>query len=186
MKKNISPALLEVIEKTVLSCGVELYDVESRGNILQVLITKPLDTTRTQEGVSVDTCAMVSETLSREFDMKNLIPTRYFLEISSPGIERKLRNQKDYAESLGYTISVHTKAGNFIGKLLDVSETGITIKNLAGSSAKADTEQFISYNDINSGRILISDDELFNKAKSLKAKGQKNRSQSGHDSLEEE
>lgn len=156
MSKNIAPDVMDIIEKTVMSCGVELYDAEFKGKVLRVSITKP-------EGITIGMCAMVSEALSQKLDMANLIPTQYFLEVSSPGIERRLRNKDDFEQSVGNIVTIHTKAGNFIGKLLSVNETGINIKNIAGSSQKAGTEQFVTFNDINFARIVISDKALFDK-----------------------
>jgi ribosome maturation factor RimP len=160
MAKNISPALLKIIEETAVACGVELYDVQFKEKLLRVLITKP-------EGITVDQCASVSNQLSQRLDMENLIPTRYLLEVSSPGIERRLRNQADYIESIGNSISIHTKTGNFIGKLLTADDKGISIQNIVGSYGKAGTEQTIFYNDINYAQITMTDEELFNKAKLL-------------------
>lgn len=156
MSKNISQDILDIIEKTLTSCGVELYDVEYKGKILRVQITKP-------EGITIDNCTTVSQALSQNLDRANLIPTRYFLEVSSPGIERRLRNKYDFEQSIENIVMIRTKAGNFIGKLLSTSETGINIKNIAGSSLKAGTEQFITYSEINFARIVKSDEELFNK-----------------------
>jgi ribosome maturation factor RimP len=154
MKKTISPTLFTVIQETVMSCGVELYDAEFKGRILRVLITKP-------DGVTLDTCATVSQQLSQRLDIENLIPDRYFLEVSSPGIERKLRNAKDFQEIVGNTVSVSTCSGNYVGRVLSVTETGINIKNKVGSSGKPDTEQLILYTDINHARVIVSDEELF-------------------------
>ena len=154
MRKKISPELFCIIEETVTSCGVELYDVEFKGKILRVSINKP-------EGISIDTCAAVSEQLSQRFDIENLIPDRDFLEVSSPGIERKLRNKKDFEGVANRTISVSSQTGHFIGELLSITETGINIKNIAGSNGKPGTEQFVKYSDIYHARIVVSDKELF-------------------------
>jgi ribosome maturation factor RimP len=154
MKKAISPALLAVIDETVKSCDVELYDVEFKGRFLRVSIYN-------SSGITVDICAKVSQKLSERLDMENLITDRYFLAVSSPGIERKLRNFKDFQETISQTVSVSTRSGSFKGKVLSVNENGVIISNIKGSSGKADTEQNILYCDINYARIIVSDEELF-------------------------
>jgi ribosome maturation factor RimP len=154
MKKIILPALSAIIEETVKSCNVELYDAEFKGRFLRIWITSP-------GGVTIDMCADLSNKLSLRLDMENLINDRYFLEVSSPGIERKLRNYKDFQSAVNKTVSVSTRLGNFKGIVLSVNDEGIFIKNIKGSSGKPDTEQSIRYCDINNGRIIVSDDELF-------------------------
>ncbi len=154
MKKTISPALAALLEETLKSCNVELYDAEFKGRFLRVWITSPA-------GVTIDMCADVSNKLSLRLDMENLINDRYFLEVSSPGIERKLRNYKDFQSAVNETVSVSTRLGNFKGTVLSVNDDGIIIKNIKGSSGKPDTEQVIKYCDINNGRIIVPDDKLF-------------------------
>jgi len=160
MTKKILPALLEVIRQTVTACGVDLYDLEFKGKVLQVFITAPAK-------VTVDTCAKVSQALSLELDMQNLIPTRYFLEVSSPGLERKLRNADDFQASIGQTVAVKTRNGKFVGKTISVNDNGIILLNITGSCAKPGSEQFISFKDINSARITVTNQELFDESKKL-------------------
>lgn len=162
MNKNITPELLEIINKTVSACGVSLYDAEFTGKILKVFICS-------SEKISVETCAKVSQMLSQELDMQNIIPSRYLLEVSSPGLERKLRNLNDFRDSIGQTVTIKTRNGRFIGKIISVSNDGILLNNLAGSCAKAGSEQLIPVDSIIFARILISNGELFNEAKKIHA-----------------
>ncbi len=163
MVKKISDGLLKAIEETVASCGVELYDAEFNGKTLRVLITK-------LEGITVDICANVSQQLSQRLDLENLILDRYFLEVSSPGIERKIRNQKDFQENIGKMITISSRSGGFKGKVLSVTESGVMIKNTAGSSAKPGTESFVLFTDIHHARVMVSDEELFNKNRQIRNK----------------
>lgn len=160
MKKNLSPELLEIIKKTVSTCGVTLYAVEFYGKTLKVFIDA-------QEKISIDTCTKVSQALSIALDMENIISNRYLLEVSSPGLERKLRNINDFQQSIGHTAIINTKNGRYVGRILSVNDDGVNIKNIAGSCAKANTEQLIPTNSINTARIVISNQELFDEAKKL-------------------
>jgi ribosome maturation factor RimP len=53
------------------------------------------------DGVDLDTVAKVSEEISRALDLKDPIPGRYTLEVSSPGLERSLRTPEHYQRSIG-------------------------------------------------------------------------------------
>lgn len=162
MKNKISASLLNLIQETVTACGVELYDVEFKGKTLRVLIHKPsTGKILEREGVTVETCAFVSEKLSQRLDIEDLIPGQYLLEVSSPGIERKLRNPKDFQEVIGHNIAVSTKQGAFKGKLLSVNENGINIQNITGSCGKPNQEQFIFFNEISYAQIIVTNQELF-------------------------
>lgn len=155
MKKSMTPELSAIISEIVATCDVELYDAEYKGRFLRVWITSP-------KGVTLDLCAEVSNKLSQRLDMENIIQERYFLEVSSPGIERKIRNQKDFQSVCGKNVSISTRRGNFKGKVLSVQDDGVVIKNIKGSSGKIDIEQKILFSDINHARIIVLDQDLFN------------------------
>jgi ribosome maturation factor RimP len=97
------------IEKTVEALlagpGIELVGVEivgSRGNpTVRVFVDKP-------GGVSVEDCARVSRALQDQFDAAGLLPGRYVLEVSSPGIDRPLRRPEDFERFSGETAQVQT------------------------------------------------------------------------------
>jgi len=166
MAKKIPNEVLKAIEETVTSCGVEFYDAEFNGKTLRVLITK-------SDGITVDICANVSQQLSQRLDVENLILDRYFLEVSSPGIERKIRNQKDFQDNIGKMITISSRSGGFKGRILSVTDSGAMIKNTAGSSAKPDAESFILFTDIHHAHVMVSDEELFNKSSQIRNKKNK-------------
>jgi len=78
--------------------GLHLVDVELKGGnanqLLRVFIDKP-------GGVSHADCALVSEQLSAMLDVEDLFPGRYTLEVSSPGLDRKLTRPSDYTYFVG-------------------------------------------------------------------------------------
>lgn len=83
--------------------GFSLYDIElkntDKGRVLRVLITD-------KDGITLDNCAAVSRKLNYELDIVDLIPTKYFLEVSSPGLERPLKNMSHYRQAAGETVKV--------------------------------------------------------------------------------
>lgn len=131
--------LEESIEMTVNGCGVELYDIttaqEHDRNIFRVFITS-------KEGVSLDKCAEVSRLISPLLDVEEPLNGKYNLEVSSPGIERKLRKLQHFKASIGDLVRVKDYDKNILkGKLLEVDNNEIKIETEHG-------EEIISYDEI--------------------------------------
>jgi ribosome maturation factor RimP len=76
------------------SVGVELVHVEFRGGVLRLVIERP-------DGVSVDHCANVSRQVSALLDVVDFGPSRYVLEVTSPGLDRPIYRAEDYGRFLG-------------------------------------------------------------------------------------
>lgn len=114
------------IEKIIQSLGASLYDIEVVSEfdetIFRVMITK-------QGGVNLDDCAEVSRELSPFLDVNPPIENEYRLEVSSPGIERKLINPKHFIQSIGEKVKLKiTEVGQVIGLLKDANEKEIVIE----------------------------------------------------------
>jgi ribosome maturation factor RimP len=88
----------EMAERVATSEGLHLVDVELKGGnsnaLLRVYIDKP-------SGVSHADCALVSEQLSAMLDVEDMFPGRYVLEVSSPGLDRKLTKATDFSYFVG-------------------------------------------------------------------------------------
>jgi ribosome maturation factor RimP len=102
-------ALLRVLEPVVLAHGAEVVDIEFRpergGWVLRVFVEKAgashqALSTR-DAAVSLELCANVSRDLSPALDVVDLIPHAYQLEVSSPGVERPLRTERDFVRFAG-------------------------------------------------------------------------------------
>ena len=118
-------ALDRVLEPVVRAHGAELVDVEFRpergGWILRVFVEKAgaaeQGLSTREAAVNLELCANVSRDLSPALDVVDLIPHAYQLEVSSPGIERVLRTERDFARFAGHKIRVkrrpepHPEAG---------------------------------------------------------------------------
>jgi ribosome maturation factor RimP len=87
------------------SYGLEIFDIQFRreagGMVLRVQIDRPGPAARAEESVSVDDCAHVSRDLSAVLDVEDLVPVAYTLEVSSPGLDRPLRDAADYRRFAG-------------------------------------------------------------------------------------
>ena len=94
-----------IAARVAASYGLEIFDVQYRregsGMVLRVLIDRPGPGASAEESVSVDDCASVSRDLSAIFDVEDVIPTSYTLEVSSPGLDRPLRRPDDYTRFAG-------------------------------------------------------------------------------------
>jgi len=115
------PRLERLIESLLTAEGYELVDLEfrkeSRGWVLRVFMDKP-------GGVTLDDCAAVSREVGDHIEVEDLIPHSYTLEISSPGLERPLKKEKDFLRSIGKLIQFSTTSpvegrSFFKGVLLD-------------------------------------------------------------------
>ena len=107
--------LTPLLESTLEGLGYELVDVErsGKGRLMRVYIDKP-------GGIDVEDCARVSNHLSRLFAVENIDYDR--LEISSPGLDRLLRKERDFARFTGEKVRVKLRVPlegqrNFVGVL---------------------------------------------------------------------
>lgn len=92
-----------LINPIVADLGLDLYDIEYTGGVLRVVVdTQPGG----PEGVSLDNISLITRLVSREFDHSDPIPGRYTLEVSSPGLERTLREPRHFHREIGKTLAV--------------------------------------------------------------------------------
>jgi ribosome maturation factor RimP len=103
-------ALRRVVEPIARAHGAELVDLELRpergGWVLRVYVEKSgaaANRLSTREAaVDLELCARVSRDLSPALDVVDLIPHHYHLEVSSPGVERPLRTERDFTRFVGH------------------------------------------------------------------------------------
>ena len=119
----------EILTPIVDEYGFELVDVEyvkEGGNwYLRAYIDKP-------GGISIDDCEVVSRILSDILDEKDFIDDSYIMEVSSPGLGRPLKKEKDFKRSLGEEVEIRTyrmidKQKEFTGILKAYDENTVTI-----------------------------------------------------------
>ena len=101
--------------------GIEVVDViyrrEQPGMVLRILADRP-------EGITVDECEALNNFLSEELDIEDVIQDRYTLEVSSPGLDRPIKTDRDFERAIGRPVEVMTyepvegkkaREGNLIG-----------------------------------------------------------------------
>ncbi|KGG80844.1 hypothetical protein Y919_04050 [Caloranaerobacter azorensis H53214] len=134
-RKEIEELTREIALQIVEDYGFELVDVEfvkeGSQRFLRVFIDKV-------GGITIEDCQKVSERLSDKLDEIDPIEENYYLEVSSPGLDRPLKTENDYKKSLGKEVEISLYKPiegkkKFIGKLKDYNETTVTIELEQGS-----------------------------------------------------
>src|SRR5579884_3602080 len=125
----------EIAGRAASMNGVELVDVALRGGgksrMLRIIIDKP-------EGVTHEDCANVSREASTILDVEDAVPgPSYTLEVSSPGLDRKLERPEEYQRFTGSRIKLTTREpvnGNrhFEGRLESFADGRLTLETLTG------------------------------------------------------
>jgi ribosome maturation factor RimP len=122
--------LEESIKLAVESLGAKLYDItttkEHDRNIFRVLVTA-------DGGISLDKCAEISRMISPILDVDEPMSGEYILEVSSPGIERKLRKKEHFIASVGEKVKIKDFATEtYKGELIFADNDKIVVKTEFG------------------------------------------------------
>ena len=102
MAGYVEKTVEKLAEELLADTGLELVDVEyvkEKDWYLRVYIDKP-------EGIDIEDCQELSEKLEKELDEKNVVPDSYILEVSSPGLDRVLKKEKDFVREAGKMVDV--------------------------------------------------------------------------------
>ncbi|NYB74376.1 MULTISPECIES: ribosome maturation factor RimP [Sedimentibacter] len=130
-KKSIEGSTRKIVNEIVHNTDIELVDIEyvKEGpfKYLRIFIDKP-------GGITVDDTADISRALNKKLDEIDLIKEQYFLEVSSPGVERPFKTDADYQKNIGETVEAKLfkpldgkKA--IKGKLIEKNEDGVVIQD---------------------------------------------------------
>ena len=109
--KNIEEKVELLLEEKINNLGYEIYDVvyekEAKNYYLRIIIDN-------ENGISIEDCEKVSNEINDKLDEADYIKEQYFLEVSSPGLERTLRKEKHFIKSIDAKILVklYNKAEN--------------------------------------------------------------------------
>lgn len=103
--EQIAEKARSIAEPLCEDLGIEVVDVEytmERGNwVLRIYIDRP-------GGVTLDDCARVSRELGTLLDVEDIVPQSYSLEVSSPGLDRPLKREKDFLKAVGKKVRIRT------------------------------------------------------------------------------
>ena len=102
-REHIEDLIAKEVEQIIAGTELELVDVEyvrEKNWYLRVFIDK-------EGGIDLEDCQRVSEKLSKVLDEKDPIQDNYLLEVSSPGLDRILKKDKDFIRYAGRTVDIH-------------------------------------------------------------------------------
>ena len=103
MQEPVASKIEEIAQRVAESEGMELVEVEVKGGggnrFVRISIDKP-------DGVTHADCELVSQQVGTILDVEDVVPGHYTLEVSSPGVERKLLKPTDYQRFQGKKIKV--------------------------------------------------------------------------------
>lgn len=122
---NLRQTIEEIVEKHLPDASHFVVDIQiaEKGpkKSLHILIDS-------DEGVIIDTCALVSRAVGEEIEAKELIDTAYVMEVSSPGVDFPLSSRRQYQKNVGRSLKVTLETNDTIeGKLTEVDQRGIRI-----------------------------------------------------------
>lgn len=126
----VGDELQSLLEPAVERLGYELIDLEAklagRNGVLRLFIDKP-------DGIGLDDCEKVSRAVSALLDVEDPIPGHYDLEVSSPGLDRKLTKLPHFERFAGETVKVQMRfpiegRRRFRGKLLSAGDDRIVVE----------------------------------------------------------
>ena len=157
---NIEEKVENLIKKNIEDIGYELYDViylkEEKNYTLRIVIDN-------EKGISLEDCEKVNNEITDILDEADYIKDQYFLEVSSPGIERLLRKDWQLNKYIGSKVEVNLfkKDENgfkeYIGTLKQVDEEYLIIK-------QDNTDYKISRKDISQVKTIYEEGEMENES----------------------
>ncbi len=122
----IADRVRELVAPLAEAASVDLYDVEHHGGTVRVLVDN-------DGGIDLKAIARLSRSLGRALDEHDLIPGRYTLEVSSPGLERPLRTVDHFRRAAGSEVRLKTRPGfegprRLTGVLEAVADDGVDLR----------------------------------------------------------
>lgn len=148
MKKN--EQLSELLSPSVEAMGYELVGVEYHPNSVNALVRVYIDKA---DGINLDDCMVVNEQVNGVLDVEDPIPSKYTLEVSSPGLDRPLFSLQDFQRFIGSQAKIRLsrpieRQRNFKGEITAVDGDMITI------AEKGDKQTALDVNFIEVARLI--------------------------------
>lgn len=156
MNQILPESIRDLARQVATEIGVELYDLDFRGGVLRIFV-------ESDAGVTVNTCARFSQLMSQRLDQSNLILERYRLDVSSPGLERKLRGIDDFRRYAGRRAKIITTHGAVEGTISRVEDGSVVIA-LQDHPGPA-PETTIDIEDIRQANLKVTQQELFSSSR---------------------
>ena len=139
-KVSITEYVRGVAEKVTEANGIELVNVETAGTKKDLVVRIFIDK---DGGVTLEDCTLISRATEEILDGEDVIPTRYVLEVSSPGIERELYSLADFVKFTGQLAKIKLSSEidgqkNFVGVISRVDGDKITVEDRTSGTISFD------------------------------------------------
>lgn len=137
----------EIVAPLVEAAGLQIYDIELAGGVLQVLVDRP-------GGADIDAISKLARAISRALDEHDPIAGEFALEVSSPGLERPLRTPEHFSAAVGATVKVKTRPGTegdrrVEGTITAADHLQVTVRDADG------VDHPVAYDDIERARTTF-------------------------------
>jgi ribosome maturation factor RimP len=151
--------------KHVIVDLVEKHLPDAEHFIVEVKIERVADKTKVlvlvdaDQGMTIAACAKLSRALSGELEANELLEEAYTLEVSSPGLDYPLTEQRQYLKNQGRSLKVYLQTGEeILGKLKEVEELGIKLGVTKKEKGKksVEEERIVPFNEIKKSIVQVS------------------------------
>jgi ribosome maturation factor RimP len=143
-REEVTAKVQEIAERVAASEGLEVVEVQLLGGggarVLRIFIDKP-------EGVTHGDCETISQNVGTILDVEDVIPgAHYTLEVSSPGVERKLTKPRDFERFVGQKVKIALRQPienqrHYMGTLKSFAEGILTLEPSPGKSVEVPLDQ---------------------------------------------
>lgn len=150
----MNEALEVFVQKEVEGLGYDLVELRVGGTARRPLLDVRIDR-RDGEKITIDECALVSRSIEPRLDASGLVGENYVLEVSSPGVERPLRNAADWRRFAGRTAKVLAPS---LGGRMEVEVLGVDDSSGVLVTVMRDqrgTEHRIPLTDVREARLVF-------------------------------
>jgi ribosome maturation factor RimP len=151
MVKHQLEAVTQLAQDLAGSMAMELYHVQMDRQVLRVMIDRI-------HGATLGDCAEFSRALSSALDREDIIPGRYFLEVTTPGVERQLFRPKDFRAAVGQNVTMRTREWTREGLIQAADDKSVTIVD---SQNNQESSAVVPYEDVVYCRVKVTREQLF-------------------------
>ena len=150
-RETLSQNVNESIEPLLNSQGVELVELQLQQHKGRWLVRIFVDN---DAGISLEDCRRLNSEIGRLMDAEDVIPASYVLEVSSPGLDRPLRNLRDFRRQLQRVVTVvlhvpHLDKVQYTGRVAGVTESHLFLQT------DSDTPVMIPFQSIDHGVVEL-------------------------------
>ena len=152
--ENLEQVIRQVGDPIARALGIDILEVQCTGRPPNLLVRLILDK---QGGVGIEDCEQFHQSLRRAWEVNHPEQSLYRFEVSSPGLDRPLKNVKDFQRVVGERLRVSLRDQNnkhsvFLGRLITVTDSGI---HLIDDGSKHPQELCVALADIVKARLEV-------------------------------